>query len=186
MTDSKTFERIDYTVNLLARDEYENCIFKNCNFHKSDLSNIVFRECTFDGCDFSLASLKHTTLNDIRFVNCKLLGVQFHECNSFLLSVSFENCVLKLSVFYRLKLKKTKFIQCNMQETDFTESDLTGSFFDDCDLSRAVFYNTNLEKANFSSAFNYTFDPELNRIKKARFSRLGVIGLLEKYNIEIE
>jgi uncharacterized protein YjbI with pentapeptide repeats len=73
-----------------------------------------------------------------------------------------------------------------LQETDFTEADLTASLFDDCDLNRAVFYNTNLEKANFCSAFNYTFDPELNRIKKARFSRLGVIGLLEKYNIEIE
>jgi fluoroquinolone resistance protein len=180
------FDRIDYTTSPLPRGEYENCTFKNCNFYNSDFSNFVFRECIFDECDLSLVALKNTTLNDIRFVNCKLLGLQFHECNSFLLSFGFENCILKLAVFYKLKLKKTKFINCNLQEADFTETDLTSVAFENCDMYRAIFYSTNLEKADFRSSFNYAFDPERNRIKKARFSRLGVTGLLDKYNIEIE
>jgi uncharacterized protein YjbI with pentapeptide repeats len=85
-----------------------------------------------------------------------------------------------------MKLKKTGFNNCNLQEADFTETDLTSSVFENCDLYRTVFYGTILEKADFRSSFNYSFDPERNRIKKARFSRLGVTGLLEKYNIEIE
>jgi len=73
-----------------------------------------------------------------------------------------------------------------MQETDFTETDLSSAIFETCDLQRAVFYATILEKADFRSSFNYSLDPERNRIKKARFSRLGIAGLLDKYNIEIE
>lgn len=114
------------------------------------------------------------------------MGIQFQECNSFLLSFRFENCILKLSVFYKLKLKKTGFINCNLQEADFTEADLTSAVFDNCDLHRTLFFGTNLEKADFRSSYNYSLDPERNRIKKARFSRLGIAGLLDKYNIEIE
>ncbi len=183
---NKIFEKIDYTTSMLPRGEYENCIFKNCNFYNIDLSNYKFIECKFDGCDLSLVKVRNTTLNDISFLNSKLLGIQFQECNSFLFSVSFANCVLKMSVFYKLKLKKYKFNNCNLQEADFTDADLSNSIFDNCDLQRTVFYNTNLEKADFTTSFNYSFDPERNRIKKARFSRLGVTGLLDKYNIEIE
>ncbi|OQA01530.1 MAG: hypothetical protein BWY70_00347 [Bacteroidetes bacterium ADurb.Bin408] len=45
---------------------------------------------------------------------------------------------------------------------------------------------TNLEKADLRTAFNYIIDPELNHIKKARFSLRGISGLLAKYNIDIE
>jgi uncharacterized protein YjbI with pentapeptide repeats len=73
-----------------------------------------------------------------------------------------------------------------LHETDFTECDLTGSTFDICDLTGATFDNTNLEKTSFSTAFNYSIDPEINRIKKAKFSVPGVLGLLNKYDIVIE
>ena len=186
LTEDILFERIDYTVHNLPRGEYENCKFINCNFYGGDISHTTFRECTFDSCDFSLAKLKNTALNDIHFKGCKLLGVQFEEVNPFLLSLDFENCVLKLAVFYKLKLKKTRFKNCNLQETDFTETDLTSAIFDNCDMQRIIFNKSILEKADLRTSFNYSFDPEQNRITKARFSRMGVIGLLDKYRIEIE
>jgi uncharacterized protein YjbI with pentapeptide repeats len=79
-----------------------------------------------------------------------------------------------------------RFVNCTLHEVDFTEADLTASLFENCDLQRTLFANTNLEKADFRTAFNYSIDPELNRIKKARFSMPGVLGLLSKYNIDIE
>jgi len=133
-----------------------------------------------------MVSLKNTAMNDVHFLGCKLVGVQFDECNPFLFSVGFENCVLKLAVFYKTNLKKTHFKNCNLQETDFTEADMTAAILDSCDLQRSIFHKTNLEKADFRSSFHYSIDPEQNRIKKARFSRMGVMGLLDKYGIEIE
>ena len=43
-----------------------------------------------------------------------------------------------------------------------------------------------LEKADFRTAFNYSIDPENNRMKKAKFSPPEVVGLLNKYDIEID
>jgi hypothetical protein len=45
--------------------------------------------------------------------------------------------------------------------------------------------DANLEKTDFRSSFNYSIDPEVNRIKKAKFDRAGLAGLLDKYDLEI-
>ena len=71
-------------------------------------------------------------------------------------------------------------------EVDFSEADATGVYFQHCNLEKAIFENTKLEKADFRSAYGYTFDPERNSIKKAKFSKEGVIGLLVKYDLLIE
>lgn len=186
MIEDKSFSRIDYTKTNLVKGEYINCIFTNCNFYNLDLSSFTFNECEFNDCDLSLSRLEGTIFNDIKFINCKLLGLHFKNCNDFFLSVSFDNCMLKLSTFYKLKLKKTRLKACNLQDVDFSESDLTGSSFDNCDLQRAIFIGTNLEKVDFRSSINYSIDPEKNRLKKAKFSRSEVVGLLDKYDIEIE
>jgi len=115
-----------------------------------------------------------------------MLGLLFEDCNKFGLSFSFDNCILNHCSFYKTKLKKIIFKHCQLQETDFTESDLTGAIFNECDLFNAKFDNTILEKADFKTAYNYSIDPEINKIKQAKFSVHGIAGLLHKYNIIIE
>jgi uncharacterized protein YjbI with pentapeptide repeats len=73
-----------------------------------------------------------------------------------------------------------------LHEVDFTECNVSGSVFDSCDFTDATFENANIEKADFRTSFNYSIDPEKNRMKKARFSLSGIAGLLEKYDIEID
>jgi uncharacterized protein YjbI with pentapeptide repeats len=83
-------------------------------------------------------------------------------------------------------MKKASFVDCSLKEVDFAEVDLSMATFSNCDLLNASFMRTILEKADFRTARNYSFDPELNKIKKAKFSHPGVAGLLTKYNIDIE
>ena len=184
--ENKKFEKINFSEEILPKGEYENCSFLNCIFYKSDVSNSAFRDCEFESCDFSLATIRNTVFSNIKFKNCKLLGLHFNDCNPFLLSAYFENCTLKLSTFYKLKIKGTWFKNCNIQEVDFTETDLANSIFENCDLQKAIFDDSNLEKVDFRTAYNYSINPELNRIKKAKFSSLGIAGLLDKYSIIIE
>lgn len=73
-----------------------------------------------------------------------------------------------------------------MKHVDFTETDLSMGVFHECDLLDSVFAQSILEKTDFRTAKNYAFDPELNKLKKAKFSIPEVIGLLGKYEIEIE
>ncbi|MDR2847482.1 MAG: pentapeptide repeat-containing protein, partial [Bacteroidales bacterium] len=152
----------------------------------ADFSGIRFVDCSFTGCNLSLVMLRMTVFQKIKFKDCKMLGLHFEQCNNFGLSFCFENCSLNMSSFYGLKIKNTVFSHTQLQETDFSESDLTDVLFDDCDLTKASFSNTSLVNADFRTAYNYSIDPEINKLKKAKFSLSGVTGLLSKYDIKIE
>ncbi len=182
----QTFEKIDLNENTLQKGEYDNCIFNKCNFSNTNFSEIKFIECTFIECDLSLAKLNKTGFRDVTFKDSKMLGLRFDTCNPIGLSFRFEHCTLNHSIFFQLKIKNTIFNESQLIETDFTECDLTGAVFNLCDLSLSTFENTIIEKADFRTAFNFNIDPDLNRIKKAKFSSQGIIGLLNKYDIEIE
>lgn len=133
-----------------------------------------------------MAILAKTAFRDCNFKDSKLLGLHFEHCNEFGLSVAFDNCLLNLSSFYQRKLKQTLFKSTSLQEVDFTSSDLSGATFDNCDLAGATFENCTLEKADFRTAYNYAIDPEINRLKMAKFSMSGLPGLLNNYNIVVD
>ncbi|MCW3073387.1 MAG: hypothetical protein JWP69_456 [Flaviaesturariibacter sp.] len=182
----RTFEAADLTITPLQPGEYEGCEFINCDLSNKDLSHFLFSECEFRDCNLSLAKLNKTSLRDVRFTNCKLLGLHFEACDTMLLSVAFTGCTLNHSSFFGLKMKKTVFKDTSLQEVDFTDADLSGSVFDNCDLLNTHFENTILEGADFRTAYNYSIDPKSNRIKNARFSITGITGLLDRFGIIIE
>jgi fluoroquinolone resistance protein len=185
ITEEKQFEQIDFTTTALPVGDYENCSFTNCHFSNGNLSSINFTDCSFNSCNLSMAILAKTAFRDCNFKDSKLLGLHFEHCNEFGLSVAFDNCLLNLSSFYQRKLKQTMFKNSSLQEVDFTSSDLSGSTFDNCDLSGATFENCMLENADFRTAYNYAIDPEINRLKKAKFSIAELPGLLNKYSIDV-
>ncbi len=180
------FSQANYSGKIFTTGEYESCSFTNIDFSSQDLSSSRFLETEFKDCNFSNANLADVSLQAVSFFNCKLLGIQFVDCRAFNFSVRFENCILDLSSFYKMKLNKTIFSGSRLHGVDFTEADLTGSKLDNCDLLNTVFDQTNVEKADFRHAVNYSIDPESNKIKAAIFSMPEVTGLLDKYKIKIE
>lgn len=183
--DDRSFEKIDFTKDVFEKGNYDNCTFTDCNFSGINLSDVCFLHCELVRCNLSLAKIIETAFKEVHFLDCKIIGLHFENCAKFLFDVSFDNCTLNLCSFFKMKMKKTRFINCSLHEVDFTETDLTESLFEDCDLRDALFDRTILEKADFSTAENYSIDPESNRIKKARFALSGLHGLLEKYNLTI-
>lgn len=181
-----TFDKVNFSASPLEAEAFENCRFLNCDFAGVDLSDMAFPSCEFTGCNLSQAKNANLSLNDCRFSSCKLLGWNFQHCNPLLFSVSFDGCILDFSRFNRMKLVNTVFKDCSMKEVDFIEANLTGAVFGSCNLERAVFNRTILEKADFRTAYNFTIDPERNKLKKARFSLQNVTGLLGKYGIIVE
>lgn len=167
-------------------EEYENHLFQNCNFAGIKLSDTIFFECEFVQCDFSLANVKKTSFREVSFKECKLMGLRFDECDTLLLSFNFQKCILNFSSFHKLNIKKTVFNSCTLHEVDFSESDLTNAVLKECDLTRATFDKTILEGADLRTAYHFSIDPANNRLKKARFSKEGLMGLLDKYHLIIE
>lgn len=180
------FKGEDFIEKGLPKGEYENCTFANCVFSNTLLTGVSFLDCTFEDSDLSMAKVDETAFKNVQFKNCKLLGVNFDDCNGFLLALEFDNCLLNFCSFYKLKLKNTVFKDCKLEEVEFVETDLTNAAFKNCDLKDAKFENTLLENADLRTSFNFSIDPEVNRVYKAQFSIHNVAGLLHKYKIKVE
>jgi uncharacterized protein YjbI with pentapeptide repeats len=177
----QTFEKISS----IQAGEYDHCFFKNCAFESADFKNFKFLDCRFESCNVSLVQLSGASLQKVHFADCKMQGLHFEACNPFLFEVSFERCSLNLSSFYQVKTKGTSFLHCNLQEVDFTEAHFPKAIFDECDLSGAMFDHTNLIESDFRTAHSYQINPSINQIKKAKFSRDGLAGLVQSFGISI-
>jgi uncharacterized protein YjbI with pentapeptide repeats len=95
-----------------------------------------------------------------------------------MLVFEFEDCVMDYVSFYELKLPNTTFKNCQLHEVDFSEADFTNSIFDNCDFRLSTFNNSILEKVDFQTSYNFEIHPMVNRIKKAKFSKENILGLL--------
>ncbi len=181
-----TYSQTDFTIEKLPKGDYEGCTFTQCNFSNADVSNSMFIDCEFVECDFSSANLAHSTFKESNFINCKMIGLHFSKMSGMFFSARFELCNLSFSSFVGRNLQGIQLIACSLKEVDFSDSDLKKVTLDRCDLHSAIFENTHLEGANFTSSFNFSIDPEKNMLKKAKFSKENVSGLLTKYNLIIE
>ena len=177
------FDKADVDATGLLKGEYEQCSFNGCDFSSGTLADYKFVDCVFIDCNLSLTKLTGTAFRDCTFQGCKLLGLHFDSCNPVGFAVKFESCLLNHASFYALSIKQTNFAKSSLIEVDFSEADLTGSQFDSCDLLGAVFDRTNLEQVDFTTAANFTIDPETNKIRKAKFSSQNLIGLVSKFGI---
>lgn len=184
--ENKKYKGLHFQLQELARAEYENCTFIDCSFANTNLSGIIFSECLFSNCDLSLAIIGNTSFREVTFKSSKLLGLHFNKCNKFLLEMKFEDCILNFSSFYQVNLKKNVFKDCKLLEVDFVESNLYQAVFLNCDLAKAVFNRTLLEGTDFRTSYNFSIHPSTNKIKKAKFSRENVLGLLDSFQIVIE
>jgi len=111
--------------------------------------------------------------------------LRFDSLNQFNLELDFQECILNHSSFFGCNIKGTNFSNCKLIDVDFENTNLTNSIFVGSDLNGAQFINSNLEKADFRECQNVFLDPDLNKIKAAKFSLQSLPGLLEKYKIQI-
>ncbi len=58
--------------------------------------------------------------------------------------------------------------------------------FTNSDLSNIIFVECEFVECDLRRSFNLSIDPELNRIRRAKFSAEGITGLLDKYDLTID
>jgi uncharacterized protein YjbI with pentapeptide repeats len=132
-----------------------------------------------------MASVKTCKLQDTIFSECKIIGVDFSDCDPLLLSMKFDNCTIQSCSFSQMKLEGTIFQKSIIKECSFIETDLTSASFHGCDLSGTIFNNTILNKADFSEASNYQINLINNQLKQAKFTLPDAIALLEMMGIKV-
>lgn len=181
----KVFHKICGAEALPGR-EFEKCVFRECDLSEADLSDFDFSDCTFEKCRLVMTGFEQAGMRDVMFEGCEVRGVDFGLSRKFGFSVTFRECHLSFCSFHELKMAKTVFAGSVVKECFFSECDLSRADFSRCDLERTLFDRCKLEKADFRTAFQYTMDPAINRMRGAKFSRDGLEGLLTQYGLEIE
>ena len=166
--------------------DYEQCTFTECDFTECDFLGTAFTDCIFISCNFAEAKINYVALRDAMFTDCNFTGVNFTMVDALLFKVEFKDSILDYAKFYTLKIKGTVFTNCSLTAVDFMKTDLTGVIFDNCNLHKSVFVDAIANKADFTTSYNFSIDPEKNKLKKAKFSQAGLKGLLGKYDIIVK
>lgn len=178
------FANTDFSSVPANPDGFENCQFTNCTF--PDLSNLKFLDCHFKTCNLSNLKTGSSLFQSVLFSDCKLLGLNFSGAKDFGFEVHFENCLLDYAAFDRKKMNKSAFKDCRLHNVNFTETDLSKCKLTNCDLFEALFSGTDLRGVDLTTCTNFLIDPELNKIKKAKFLLQSLPDLLYRYEIIVE
>ncbi|WP_413998585.1 pentapeptide repeat-containing protein [Flavobacterium sp. W1B] len=158
--------------------------FRNCSFSNIALSD--FSKCKFVGCDLSNCTVSGSSLQEVSFTDCKLMGIIFYDVNDFGFSIHCQNCILDYCSFDNKKTNTSSFKECRMHGVSFNRADINRSKFVNCDLLHAVFLETNIKGIDFKTNSNLQMDLSNNLVKKTKFSPEQLHGLLSHYDIIIE
>jgi fluoroquinolone resistance protein len=175
----------NYSKQSLEEQVFSECTFQGCDFSEAILRNARFSSCRFVNCNLSLVKLDGCRFHDVEWIDCKIVGAEFFKCEKTFFSVTFKNCLLHYCNFSDMNLKGITFCGSKVKECYFTSTHLSGADFTDVDLSGSIFHNCDLSKADFSTAIQYSIDPQNNKVKKAKFSLPEAISLLHGFEITI-
>lgn len=174
-------------THLLSSKAYEfiECEFQGLDLSGSDFKNSKFLECKFKNCNGSNLKLLNSSLREVTFTDCKLIGIIWSECQS-LRDIKFFSSQLNLGSFQDMDLSNFIFQNSQLEEVDFSQSKLIGSNFSKSNLRGAAFNGCDLTKADLRLATNYSIDIRYCKVSKAKFSAPEVLNLLKNLDIQID
>lgn len=184
MAYKESYLSLDFSATKLPDTDFEHCLFKGCTF--TDISGINFSDCEFELCNFSNAKAGATGIKDCRFTESKLMGVNFSRTKDFGFAAHFKGCNLSYASFDKKKLFKSSFLHSNLQGANFTQADLSKCTIQHCNFVESVFMHTDISGVDFTTNNHFLIDPNLNKVKKAKFASHALSGLLYLYDIIIE
>ena len=171
----------------LAASGFYDCTFSHCSFVENIIQGCKFINCVFRECDLSLLQVPESSFSSTRFVDSKVLGVNWAQADwpttGLGKPLEFQQSAISHSTFIGLKLKGIQIKDCVALEVDFREADLSQADFTGTDLSKSLFKDTNLSEADLSRARNYHIDPAQNVLKGTKFSMPEAMALL--YSMDI-
>lgn len=175
---------VDRDFASLPKIELYKCRFDNCRFADASFSRVVFESCEFVGCDLSHVSWGNSSLRGVRFVDTKLLGVNFGKANDNP-DVVFERCFLRYAVFDGVALRGVRFVDCQLVEASFVETDLQDADFSGSTLTHAMFRRCALAGADLSTTSGLSLDPAQNQAKDAFISVDAAVEIARAVGVRV-
>jgi fluoroquinolone resistance protein len=166
----------------LAETEFFRCRFDGCQFLRTTFRRCRFEQCVFEKCDLSLLRVPESSFLGVRFLNAKMLGIDWTPAST-PLGLAFHASNLSHSMFMRISLPKLEIVECVAREVDFAGANLMRANLAKTDFLGSRFADTDLRYADLSHATHYAIDPTANRLKKTVFSLPEAMSLLAAFDI---
>lgn len=186
---SETFEGLNVSGTDISSVTFDGCTFERCDFSQSVFNRCSFVDCEFIGCNLSVADLGYSKLSCVTFRESKLIGVDWTRVSwpTLALSapVSFYHSIVSDGSFHGLALQDWMLESCTAHDVDFRGGDFSNSSFRGTEFTGAFFVNTDLTGVDFSDATDYRIDVNNNTVRRARFSRIEALSLLDGLGIEL-
>jgi fluoroquinolone resistance protein len=167
--------------------EFESCTFAGCSFLETTFTACRFVDCEFVRCDLSLCRVEDCSFTSVKFIDSQVIGVNWTEASwparGLFNAIGFERCAISHSTFIGLGLRRVEIVDCVARDADFAEADLTQANCAGTDFKDSRFLHTDLTEADFTGATNYAIAPNLNVLRKTRFSLPEAMSLL--YGLDI-
>lgn len=134
--------------------------FRFLSMKQSFYKNVVFRNSLFEN-----VALTGSTFDHVKFVDSKLIGNSFANCNFYNSEINgtraafsannfsqtnFERCVFKNVKFFRSGILNALYHICEFTKTQFRGSTLEGTNFKNCKFTDCDFGNVNIDYTLFS------------------------------------
>lgn len=172
---------------------FEGCRFERCSLKETQFKKCKFRDCAFSHCDLNLIQVEDCVFSQASFDECKLVGINWakaawgkYDPLLKLKAVDFKHCVLNYSVFMGMNLNGVVMQHCIAKEVDLSDALLRQADCTHTDFTGSRFCHTDLTEADLRGASNYHIPPQMNTLKKTRFSLPEAMSLLYALDIEIE
>jgi uncharacterized protein YjbI with pentapeptide repeats len=181
--DGETIEDLDCGGADLSEKVFRRCRFERVRLVEAVCTAARFEDCTFARSDLTLLKVERAGFHDVRFVQTKLMGVDFSGVKRLAFAPTFEGCVLTYATFAGLKMRGVRFDDCKADEASFAGVDLTGAVFASTDLTNAKFIDTVLVDADLSTSWGYRISPQQNKLQRTRFSDDAALALVEALGV---
>ena len=184
------FVDLDLSNRSIENVKFEYCFFTCCKFDSTTFKKCKFVDCTFKSTSMNLTNFDGSTFTETEFNQCNMKGINWTKMSFPYIvlgsPIHFTDCEISYSSFYELNLSSITLINCKAHEVDFRGTNLSNSDLSGTDFLNAQFCSTNLSHSDIRKSINYNISPTENNIRKAKFSLLEVIGLLNFCEIEID
>ena len=186
---SQVFKQQDFHESQIVAKEFDGCTFSECDLSGTELIDCKFVDCLFVKSNLSNIKLDETHFLGVAFEESKVIGVDWTNASwprvPLHAPIKFHSCIINDSSFNGLSLSEITIEECKAHDVDFRYGDFSEANFRYTDFSNSLFSKTNLTGADFSEASNYNIDVYLNELKQAKFSRFEAVSLLETLGIEL-
>ena len=123
---------------------FNQCIFRECDLHKSRFCDVEFRSC-----DLSNVKLHECAFNRVSFVDCKLMGTNFSEGT--FNHVSFSHCSAPYVIFSGSKFHHASFSESDMRRCAAENCAYGFTEFNQCNFTEAEFHQSKLRDIDLST-----------------------------------